>query len=422
MPHVVILGGGFAGINAAASLGRDPVRVTVVDRRNFHLFQPLLYQVATGGLSPADITSPLRSVLKRQPNTTVLQAEVVDLDPQGRCVILADGAVDYDFLLVATGVDHHYFGREEWRRCAPGLKSVEDALEMRARVLSAFERAERESDPVERDRLLRFVVVGGGPTGVELAGAIGELARHTLSGEFRGIDPGTATVVLVELGPRILSTYPEPLSAAAVRSLERLGVTVRTGTAVAQIDRRGAVLRHAAGEERIEAATVLWAAGVRPTPPPGILARKIGCDLDRSGRVRVAPDLSVPGHPEIFVLGDLAHVVDRSGAPVPAVAPAAMQMGRHAARAIRARVRGHETPAFRYVDKGSLAVIGRAAAVADLGRLRFTGYPAWLLWLFIHIMYLVEFENRVLVFVQWAFSYFTRKRGARLITASGYEA
>jgi NADH dehydrogenase len=418
----VILGGGFAGLNAAAALGREPVRVTLVDRRNFHLFQPLLYQVATGGLSPADITSPLRSVLKRHGNTTVLQAAVVDLEPEARRVVLSDGAIDYDFLLVATGVDHHYFGRNDWRRNAPGLKSVEDALEMRARVLSAFERAEREADPTERGRLLRFVVVGGGPTGVELAGAIGELARHTLSGEFRGIDPARAEVVLVEVGPRILSSYPEPLSAAAVRSLARLGVTVRTGTAVAEIDDRGAVLRRDGRDERLASATVLWAAGVRPTPPPGILARKVGCELDRAGRVRVAPDLSVPGRPEILVLGDLAHVLDEKGRPVPAVAPAAMQMGRHAARTIRARLRGEAAPAFRYVDKGNLAVIGRAAAVADLGRLRFQGYPAWLLWLFIHIMYLVEFENRVLVFVQWAFSYFTRKRGARLITASGHEA
>jgi len=415
-PHVVIVGGGFAGLNAATGLGRAAVRVTVVDRRNFHLFQPLLYQVATGGLSPADITSPLRSVLKRQRNTAVVQAEVVDLDPERRRVNLADGALGYDVLLLATGVDHHYFGRDDWKRHAPGLKTVEDALQMRARILGAFERAERETEAAERRRLLCFVVVGGGPTGVELAGAIGELARHTLRGEFRGIEPASASIVLVELGPRILPSYPPALAAAAARSLERLGVTVRTGTGVSEIDGQGVVLSRDGTEERIPSATVLWAAGVRPTPFPRILAERAGAELDRSGRVLVAPDLSVPGHPEIFVLGDLAHVDDRSGKPVPAIAPAAMQMGRHAARVIRARLRGARAPAFRYRDKGSLAVIGRAAAVADLGRLRFTGYPAWLLWLFIHIMYLVEFENRVLVFVQWAFSYFTRKRGARLIT------
>jgi NADH:ubiquinone reductase (H+-translocating) len=415
-PHVVILGGGFAGLNAAAGLRSAPARVTVVDRRNFHLFQPLLYQVATGGLSPAEITSPLRSVLKRQRNTTVIQAVVVDLDPAGRRVILADGAIEYDVLLLATGVEHHYFGHDDWQRHAPGLKTVEDALEMRSRVLSAFERAERTTDPAERRRLLSFVVVGGGPTGVELAGAIGELARHTLRGEFRGIEPAAASIVLVELGPRILSTYPPTLARAAERSLERLGVSVRTGTAVSAIDGEGVTVRRDDVDERLRAATVLWAAGVRPTPFARILADKAGAQLDRSGRVLVAPDLSVPGHPEIFVLGDLTHVAGPDGQPVPAIAPAAMQMGRYAARAIRARLRGESPRPFRYRDKGTLAVIGRAAAVADLGRLRFSGYPAWLLWLFIHILYLVEFENRVLVFVQWAFSYFTRRRGARLIT------
>ncbi len=415
-PHVVILGGGFAGLNAALGLRSAAARVTVVDRRNFHLFQPLLYQVATGGLSPAEITSPLRSVLKRQRNTTVIQAEVVDLDPAGRRVILADGSIDYDVLLLATGVDHHYFGHDEWQRHAPGLKTVEDALEMRSRVLRAFERAERTTDAADRRRLLSFVVVGGGPTGVELAGAIGELARHTLRGEFRGIEPASASIVLVELGPRILSTYPPTLARAAERSLERLGVSVRTGTAVSAIDGEGVTVRRDGVEERLRAATVLWAAGVRPTPFARILADKAGAQLDRSGRVLVAPDLSVPGHPEIFVLGDLTHVAGPDGTPVPAIAPAAMQMGRYAARALRGRLRGESPLPFRYRDKGTLAVIGRAAAVADLGRLRFSGYPAWLLWLFIHILYLVEFENRVLVFVQWAFSYFTRRRGARLIT------
>ena len=415
-PRVVIVGGGFAGLNAAAGLGRAPVRVTVVDRRNFHLFQPLLYQVATGGLSPADITSPLRAVLERQRNTEVVQAEVVGLDPARRRVVLADGALEYDVLILATGVDHSYFGHDDWMRHAPGLKTVEDALHMRAQILGAFERAERETDPAERRRLLTFLVVGGGPTGVELAGAIGELARHTLRGEFRHIDPGSARIVLVEMAPRVLPSYPPGLSRAAERSLARLGVTVRTETGVTAIDERGVVLRQGAADERVDAATVLWAAGVRPTSLARILADTAGAPLARSGRVCVEADLTVAGHPEIYVLGDLAHILDRRGNPVPAVAPTAMQMGRYAARAIRARLCGREVPPFRYRDRGSLAVIGRAAAVADLGRLRFSGYPAWLLWLFIHIMYLVEFENRVLVFVQWAFSYFTRKRGARLIT------
>ena len=415
-PHVVILGGGFAGLNAAMRLGRAAARVTVVDRRNFHLFQPLLYQVATGGLSPAEITSPLRAVLKRQRNTSVIQAEVSDLDPAGRRVILEDGTLDYDYLLLATGVDHHYFGHDDWRRYAPGLKTVEDALEIRARVLGAFERAERETDPAARERLLTFVVVGGGPTGVELAGAIGELARHTLRGEFRGIEPASAKIVLIELGPRILSTYPPSLARAAQRSLERLGVSVRTQTSVSAISADGVTLARDGVVEPLAAGNVLWAAGVRPTPFASILADKAGAELDRSGRVLVAPDLSLPGHPEIFVLGDLAHVAAPDGKPVPAIAPAAMQMGRYAARAVLARLEGQAPAPFRYRDKGTLAVIGRAAAVADLGRLRFSGYLAWLLWLFIHILYLVEFENRVLVFVQWAFSYFTRKRGARLIT------
>jgi NADH:quinone reductase (non-electrogenic) len=319
-------------------------------------------------------------------------------------------------LLLATGVDHHYFGHDEWRRYAPGLKTVEDALEIRARVLGAFERAERESDPAARERLLTFVVVGGGPTGVELAGAIGELARHTLRGEFRGIEPASAKIVLVELGPRILSTYPPSLARAAQRSLERLGVSVRTQTSVSAIAEDGVTLARDGVVQPLAAGNVLWAAGVRPTPFARILADKAGAELDRAGRVLVAPDLSLPGHPEIFVLGDLAHIDAPDGKPVPAIAPAAMQMGRYAARAVRARLEGRSAEPFRYRDKGTLAVIGRAAAVADLGRLRFSGYPAWLLWLFIHILYLVEFENRVLVFVQWAFSYFTRKRGARLIT------
>lgn len=414
--HVVIVGGGFAGLYAARELGRRGIRVTLVDRRNFHLFQPLLYQVATGGLSPGDITAPLRSVLKRHPRTEVLLAEVTGFDAAGRRVLLRDGELGYDSLIVAAGASHHYFGHDEWARLAPGLKTVEDATAIRSRVLRAFEIAERASAAAERQARLAFVVVGGGPTGVELAGAIGELARQTLKHEFRRIDPGQARVLLVEAEPRLLPGYPDGLSRAARRSLERLGVEVRTGTRVTAIEGRRVTLDGGGRAEPIDAASVLWAAGVRASPLARPLAEASGAELDRSDRIRVAPDLSVPGHPEILVLGDMARVEGPDGTALPGVAPVAMQQGRYAACRIRDRLRGRSTAPFRYRDRGSLAVIGRAAAVAHLGRLRFSGYLAWLLWLFVHIMYLVEFENRLLVFVQWAYSYFTRKRGARLIT------
>jgi NADH dehydrogenase len=391
--RVVIVGGGFGGLNAAHALRRAPVQVTLLDRRNFHLFQPLLYQVATGGLSPADIASPLRSIFKRQANLTVLSAEVRDIDPAGRRVSLEDRELPFDTLILAAGVGHHYFGNDGWARLAPGLKTVEDATEIRGRVLTAFESAESECDPDRRAALLTFVVVGAGPTGVELAGAIGEMAAQTLRRDFKTFDPGMARIVLVEGVERVLPPFPEKLSRAARRSLSRLGVEVRTGTRVQAMDEDGVDLQSGDGLERIPARTILWAAGVRASPLARVLAERAGAVVDRVGRVRVQPDCSVAGHPEIFAIGDMA------------------------GRLIGRRLCGQDPPGpFRYKDRGTLAVIGRAAAVADFGRLQFSGYPAWLLWLFVHIMLLVEFENRVLVFVQWAFSYLTRNRGARLIT------
>lgn len=410
--HVVIVGGGFGGLNAALRLRRAPARVTLVDRRNFHLFQPLLYQVATGGLSPADITSPLRAVVKRQRNTRVLQAEVADLDADRRRVVLTDGAIDYDTLIVATGARHDYFGNADWADRAPGLKTVEDATRIRARILGAFEAAERETSPEPRQALLTFVVVGAGPTGVELSGAIGELARGTLRRDFRNFDPASSRVLLVEGADRVLPSYPETLSTRARRSLERLGVRVRTATRVQEIDETGVTLVHDRGSERVAAATVLWAAGIRASSLGEVLERRAGAVRDNTGRVGVTGDCSLPGHPEIFVIGDLARFEHGLDEPLPALAGVACQQGAYVARRIR---RGSTRP-FRYVDRGSLAVIGRAAAVADFGRLRFSGYFAWLVWLFVHIMLLVGFENRVLVFVQWAFNYLTRHRGARLIT------
>jgi len=418
MHRIAIVGGGFGGLYAARALARAPARVTVVDRRNFHLFQPLLYQVATGGLSPADITAPLRSVLKRQANAHVVLGHVADLDPERRNLILDDGELPYDTLIVATGVRHDYFGNDGWEAAAPGLKTVEDATRIRGRILGAFEAAERSDDPAERERWMTFVIVGGGPTGVELAGAIGELARFTLRRDFRRIDPSGSRVLLVEGAERILPTYPPRMSAAAVRSLDRLGVRVEAGTRVSGIDSSGVTLEREGASRTIGSATVLWAAGVRASPMGRVLAERAGAELDRAGRVKIAADCTIPGRSEILVIGDLASCV-QDGAPLPGIAPVAMQQGRYVSRLIRARLDGRTIGPFRYRSRGNLAVIGRAAAVADLGWLRITGYSAWLLWLFIHIMYLVEFGNRLSVFVHWAYSYFTRKRGARLITGPG---
>ncbi len=414
--RVVILGGGFGGLYAARRLRRAPLDVTVLDRRNFHLFQPLLYQVATSGLSPGDIVSPLRWILKRQRNTRVWLADATGIDATRKYVLLADGTVPYDTLIVATGARHHYFGRKDWEDHAPGLKTLEDATEIRRRILSAFETAERETDPASQQDWLSFVVVGGGPTGVELAGALAELARDTLKDDFRAIDPKTAQITLLEGTDRVLPTYPAPLSAKCARSLTRLGVTVRTNTLVTDMTEAFVTLRSGDATETLRCRTVLWAAGVKASPIGLAVAQATGAELDKVGRLVVAPDLTLPNHPEIFVIGDLANFSHQTGQPLPGVAPVAMSQGRYVAKLIRMRLAGKTAfSPYRYFNKGELATIGRATAVANFGRLKFSGYPAWLLWLFVHLMYLVEFQNRVLVFVQWAWSYFTRGRGTRII-------
>lgn len=406
--RVVVIGGGFGGLYCVRELRRQPVEITLIDRRNFHLFQPLLYQVATASLSPGDIASPLRNVLRGQRNARVWLGEVVDIDADDRCVILADGdRIAYDWLVLATGATHAYFGHPEWEQRAPGLKTVEDALEIRRRFLAAFEAAEREDDPESRKQLETFVIVGAGPTGVELAGAMAEIARKNLPKEFREIDTRNTRVLLVEGANRVLPGYPEDLSAKAQHQLEALGVEVRLDTFVTDIDDEFIT----AGEEKIPACNVFWAAGVEASP----LGAKVGAPLDRAGRVEVEADCSVPGRREVFVIGDLAHATD-NGKPVPGVAQGAMQMGRHAARMIAADIAGRPRSPFHYVDKGNLATIGRARAVVDMGRLRFSGFFAWLLWVFIHIFYLIGFRNRILVMTQWAWAYFTSQRGVRLIT------
>jgi NADH dehydrogenase len=415
MHQVVILGGGFGGLYAAKALRHAPVELTLVDRRNFHLFQPLLYQVATGSLSPGEIAEPLRAVLRSQKNARVLLGEAVYLDTERRRVVLRDGAVPYDTLIVATGACNHYFGNDSWREAAPGLKSIEDATEIRHKILYAFEAAEREPDPDRRRAWLTFVIVGAGPTGVELAGALAEISRDTLRHDFRSIHPEESQILLLDGSPRVLASYPEDLSAAAERSLIHLGVRPRTNVRVAAIDGEGVSVETSCGQERIAARTVLWAAGVRASDFGKALSQSAGAPLNRQGQVIVAPDLTIPGHPEIFVIGDLAYV-EQDGKPLPGVAPVAMQQGRHAADMILDRMRGRRPEPFRYFNKGSLAVIGRAAAVADFGRFRFHGPFAWLLWLFVHLMYIVQFSNRLIIFIRWGFLYLTYSRGARLIT------
>jgi len=417
--RVVILGGGFAGLYAAQSLGRTSTEITLVDKRNFHLFQPLLYQVATGALSPGDIASPLRFVLNGQRNTRVLMAEAGGLDAIRREVFLSDGtSIPYDTLIVATGATHHYFGHETWAQHAPGLKTIEDATEIRSRILSAFERAEMSTNSDERLALLTFVVVGGGATGVELAGALGEIAHDTLRKDFRGINPADARIFLIEGADRLLPVWPPDLSRAAERALIRFGVRAHLNARVTNIDAEGVRFETAEGPMQIASRTVIWAAGVQASPWGKILAQAAGAPLDGAGRVLVSDDLSVPSHPEILVIGDLAHI-DQDGQPVPGVAPAAMQQGRFAARLIEARLRNCTLAPFRYRNKGNLATIGRNRAVAELGRLHLSGYPAWLLWVFIHLLYIVEFESRLLIAIQWAYDYFTWNRGARLITGTG---
>lgn len=418
-PHVIIIGGGFAGLNAAKALAKLSVRVTVLDRRNYHLFQPLLYQVAMAGLSPGNIAAPLRGILRGYPSVQVLMGEVEDIDPQALVVRLADGeSLGYDFLIVATGASHSYFGRDEWATAAPGLKTIEDALEIRRRVLLAFEEAEREPDPVLRQARLTFVVVGAGPTGVELAGALGEMAHYTLRNNFRTIDPSLAHIILVEAMDRVLPPYTPALSAKAETSLEQLGVTVRTGTLVAAVEPHQVTLRHGEQEEVIPCRTVLWAAGVQASPLGKVLQARSGAELDRVGRVLVEPDLSVQGYPNLFVVGDLAHFAHGLERPLPGLAPVAMQQGNHVAKVIAARLENRAPEPFHYRDRGTMATIGRAAAVAQIGRVQLSGLIAWLAWLFIHLMYLVGFDSRVLVFLQWVWNYVTYRRGVRLIVNS----
>lgn len=410
-PHVVIIGGGFGGLQAARELRRAPVRVTLVDQHNHHLFQPLLYQVATAALSVTDIAVPLRHIVRKQANTFVLLAHARQIDVARRLVLLDEGELSYDRLIVAAGAVTHWFGHDDWARSALGLKDSRGALEIRERILLAFELAERTRDERERARLMTFAVIGGGPTGVELAGALAEIARVTLTRDFRVIDPRKAQILLIEAGPRLLPAFPEDLGRSATTKLERLGVEVRTGVPVTSVDRGGIEL---AGE-RINAATVLWAAGVRATP----LLESLGAPLDRGGRVRVEPDLTVPGRPEIQVIGDAAAVPwlggPAPGMTVPGMAPGAMQMGRHAARNIVRWTRGEPSLPFAYRDKGQLATIGRSSAVAQLGRLHFAGLPAWWLWVWVHVFYLIGFHNRLVVLFEWAWLYCTRQRGARVI-------
>jgi len=431
IPRVVIVGAGFGGLNAARALAKASLQITIIDRKNHHTFQPLLYQVATAGLSPGEIAAPIRSILRAYKNVEVLMAEVTGFNLDRRTVETPELEVPYDYLIVAAGASHAYFGHDDWEPFAPGLKTIEDALEIRRRVLLAFELAERQAAAGESKAPLNFAVVGAGPTGVELAGTLAEICRHALAHEFRSIDPARAHILLIEGGPRVLPSYPDDLSRSAQEQLHRLGVEVRTSTTVTQIE-PGAV--HF-GDTRVAAAVVLWAAGVAASP----LGKKLGVPIDRAGRTLAQPDLSIPGHPEVFVIGDLAAVKDEHGKMLPGVAPVAIQQGRFVAKLIRQEINSHNAvgapsfsrssregggvdsrPAFHYWNKGSLATIGRAAAVADFGKIHVSGFVAWLAWLFVHILFLIGFRNRLLVFIQWAWSYVTYERGARLITGSTY--
>lgn len=410
VPHVVIIGGGFGGLYAARALRRERVRITLIDKRNHHLFQPLLYQVATAGLRGPDIAAPIRKILRGQRNTTVLMGRVRDIDTERRRVHLTDRHISYDYLIVATGATHAYFGNDHWARVAPGLKSLEDALEIRRRVLLAYEAAERETDPERRRSWLTFVVVGAGPTGVELAGALGEIAHKTLARDYRNFDTRETSVILLDGSDRVLGTFEPELSARAQRQLEQLGVEVRTGAKVIDITPAGVQCE----DEQIASRTVLWAAGVKASP----LGRCLGAPLDRAGRVEVEPDLTVPGRDDVYVIGDLVSLT-QDGSPVPGVAPAAIQMGKYAAAAIRDTEAGRERKPFRYVDKGSLATIGRMRGVAQFGKRGFSGIVAWWLWLAVHIFFLIGFRNRLLVLMEWTWAYWTYQRSTRVILDRG---
>jgi NADH dehydrogenase len=417
--RVVIVGSGFGGLNAAQSLASAPVSITVIDRKNYHTFQPLLYQVATAGLSPGEIAAPIRSILRRHKNVEVLMAEVTGFDLERRVVQTTEEneaqEIPYDSLIVAAGASHAYFGHDEWEALAPGLKTIEDALEIRGRVLLAFELAERRASGGEPSEPLNFVVVGAGPTGVELAGTLAEICRHALAQDFRAIDPRRSRIHLIEGGPNVLPAYPEDLSRSALEQLQRLGVEVLTSTMVTNLE-PGIIYM---GDTKMKAAVILWAAGVAASP----LGKRLGVSIDRAGRVLVNPDLSLPNHPEVFVIGDLAALKDASGKLLPGVAPVAILEGRYVAKLIRREIQREQEPSarppFHYYDKGSLATIGRSAAIAQFGKIHISGFIAWLAWLFVHIFFLIGFQNRILVFIQWAWSYFTYERGARLITGSG---
>jgi NADH:ubiquinone reductase (H+-translocating) len=410
VPRVVIIGAGFGGLIAARKLATSPVQVTLMDRRNYHTFQPLLYQVATAGLSPGEIAAPIRWILRGRSNVRILMGEVDDVDVSRRVVRLVDADIPYDYLIVAAGASHAYFGHDEWEPFAPGLKTIEDALEIRRRVLLAFELAERQAAENGEQVQLNFVVVGGGPTGVELAGTLAEIARRALANEFHSIDPERTRILLLEGGPRVLPAYPEDLSRSAEEQLRRLGVEVHTSAMVTGIEPAAVI----ASQTRLPAAVILWAAGVAASP----LGKKLGAPVDRAGRVLVNPDLSLPGHPEVFVIGDLASLKDKNGNPLPGLAPVAMQQGKATAKNIKRELQGNPRQNFHYLDKGSLATIGRAAAVAQFGKVHISGFLAWLSWLFVHIFFLIGFRNRIIVLIQWAWAYFTYERGARLITGS----
>ncbi len=417
--RVVIVGGGFGGLNAARALRAEPVDVVLIDRCNYHLFQPLLYQVATGGLSGGDIATPLRWILREQRNAKVLLGEVVDLDVALRTVLLRDGELRYDTLILAAGADHSYFGNNAWQALAPGLKSLQDAGEIRSRVFCAFEAAEKERDETRRRAWLSFVIVGAGPTGVELAGALAEVSRDTLRGNFRNIESGDAAIQLVDQASSVLPGFPKDLSAKAESALIELGIRPRLGVAVKEIIDQGVVVSTSGSETFIPARTVLWAAGVKASPLGGLLQQRAGAELDRSGRVLVRPDCSLPNHSEVFVIGDMAAYRDSNGNHLAGLAPVAMQQGAYVGHLLGKRLRGKTAQPFHYVDKGALATIGRNRAVASFGKVRFSGFVAWIIWLFVHLLYLVGFQNRLLVLIQWGFHYFTHNRKARLIVPAG---